>query len=549
MVARHPMVVACATDDVFAPHCATMLRSLLATQAGAATEIHVLHDPGLSADSRSKLSRACDGRLNLLEVPAALLRQLPTTRFHVACWYKVLLPELLPAHGRALYLDSDALVLQPLSALWETDLQGHLFGAVVNPLYPFMRDRARELGLARPDEYLNSGVLLLDLAAMRQERVVERIREYAHRHPNNRWPEQDALSVVCRGRWQALHPRWNAQSTLFDLEPRDLPLPPDQVAEATAHPAVVHFIGPHKPWHYLCRHPLRHLYARYRRETPWPQFELEGRSMANRLIRPFSLAMQVRLRNALQSRYRRLKAWWRERRRLGPRLMRTFARLYPTATFLQLGSNDGSKHDPLRAALLRSHWTGVMVEPVPYVFERLRANYGSTPRVRLENVAVAARAGSMPFYYLKPAAAHERLVDWYDELGSFRKDVILTHADVIPQLEQRLVCVDVDCVTVQDVCRRNGLHSVDLLHTDLEGYDFELIKSIDFDRTRPLLLVYEHKHLGAEDRRQARARLRDAGYEAFEEVADTWCVDTRVRDARHGRLLRAFRRIGAGAPA
>jgi FkbM family methyltransferase len=538
--------VACATDERFAPHCGTMLRSLLRQQAPGTVEVSVLHRGDLAADTRGKLARVVEGAgasLRWLAVGPDRLRGFPTARFHVACWYRILLPELLPDTERILYLDADMLVLDDVASLWRTALDGRLFAAVVNPLYPFMPDRVRMLGLARPQEYLNSGVLLMDLARMRDARLVDQLRAYAGRHPNNSWPEQDALSVVCRGAWQAVPPRWNAQNTLFDLPLRQLPFPAPEVAEARARPAIVHFIGPQKPWHYLCRHPLRRRYAEFRRGTPWPEFELEGRTLRNRLLRPFSLGAQVRLQEV----YRAVVGRWRALRLRGPRVMRAFARLYPRATFLQLGSNDGAKHDPLRAALLRSHWTGVMVEPVPYVFERLRANYGNDPRVRLENVAVAAQSGSLPFHYLAQSGSGDALPDWYDELGSFRKDVVLKHLAHLPDLEQRLISTEIPCVTVADLCQRNGLAAIDLLHMDLEGYDYELIKSIDFARVRPLLLVYEHKHLDPADQLRCREDLRRAGYAGFAEVADTWCIDTRERDARHRRFLRSWRRIAGAA--
>jgi FkbM family methyltransferase len=544
---RTPIHVACATDEAFAPHCATMLRSLLAHASPPAVRIHVLHGARtLGATTRDRLERMvaeAGAALDWLEVPDALIADFPRQRFHVACWYRILLPTLLPRVERVLYLDSDTLVLQDLAPLWATDLQGRLFGAVVNPLYAFMPDRSAELGLAAPAEYLNSGVLLMDLARMRADGTAERVRRYAMEHPQNVWPEQDALSVVCRGAWLPLHPRWNAQSTVFDLRPGRLPFAPDEALAARRDPAVVHFIGPHKPWHYLCRHPLRRRYADFRRQTPWPQLDLEGRTWRNRLLRPLSLRAQVGLRDA----WRRLVGRWRRARLRGPRVMAAFARRYRDAVFVQLGSNDGAKHDPLRAAFLKTRWTGVMVEPVPYVFARLRANYGSCARVRLENVAVAAQSGSLPFYYVAQAGAGAALPDWYDELGSFRRDVVLRHAGLIPGLEARIVTAQVPCLTLAELCRRNHVARIDLLHMDLEGYDYELIKSIDFAQARPVLLIYEHKHLDEADRARCREHLRRAGYLAFEEHADTWCVDTRARDARHRAFLRAWRRIAGTA--
>ena len=74
-----------------------------------------------------------------------------------------------------------------------------------------------------------------------------------------------------------------------------------------------------------------------------------------------------------------------------PQLLRAFADAYPHAFFVEIGSNDGEQHDHLRPFILSRPWRGIMVEPVPYVFERLRRNYESQGRIELENVAVAER--------------------------------------------------------------------------------------------------------------------------------------------------------------
>src|SRR5207245_6466419 len=49
---------------------------------------------------------------------------------------------------------------------------------------------------------------------------------------------------------------------------------------------------------------------------------------------------------------------------------------------VQIGSNDGVANDPINESLRARRWSGVLVEPIPYLFERLRANYEGVPAVR-----------------------------------------------------------------------------------------------------------------------------------------------------------------------
>lgn len=307
-----PVDVACTTDRRYAPHTAAMLHSLLEANPGEAFRIHVLHE-ALGPDDAERLRQtgaAYGASFEFHVVDTARMRGFPTRTFHASCWYRIFLPELLPNLTTVLYLDSDMVVLDRIRPLWETDVSDHPFAAAANPLYPFMPNFPRTaLGIADPRRYFNSGVLLMNLARLRSAGAVARLRAYAQAHPDNLYPEQDALSALFHAECLPLHLRWNAQSTLWDLRPEQLPLPRDEVDEARRRPAIVHFIGPYKPWQYLCRHPLRHLYFTHRAQTPWPVAAVEGRTLRNVLLRPLPVAWHDRwhrVETGLRRRARRL---------------------------------------------------------------------------------------------------------------------------------------------------------------------------------------------------------------------------------------------------
>jgi FkbM family methyltransferase len=224
-----------------------------------------------------------------------------------------------------------------------------------------------------------------------------------------------------------------------------------------------------------------------------------------------------------------------ERRLAGPRLLSAFAEIHPAAHFVEVGSNDGEQHDHLRPYILERAWRGIMVEPVPYVFERLQRNYEGIDRVKLENAAIADRDGTQSFYYLVAATPveRERLPDWYDGIGSFSREALTSHATHIPDIEQRIVQADVDAITFDTLCRRNAMESVDLLLIDTEGYDAQILGAIDLGRWAPTLIVYEHYHLTADARATCAARIRACGYATMEEGFDTFCL----REDADPRLL------------
>lgn len=214
----------------------------------------------------------------------------------------------------------------------------------------------------------------------------------------------------------------------------------------------------------------------------------------------------------------------------GPRLVPALAVANPDAFFIQVGSNDGEQHDLLRDTILRTRWRGIMVEPVPYVFERLAENYVNyRDRIALENVAIASEEGSLPFYHLRQVDDYRSagLPQWYDGIGSFDREHLLKHEPFIPDIADRLVRTKVPTLTFEALCRKHEIDRVDLIQVDTEGYDYEVIKLIDFDRYRPRLFGYEHYHLSASDRTASEARLREAGYDILDDGMDNWCLDVR----------------------
>src|SRR5205814_148392 len=102
-----------------------------------------------------------------------------------------------------------------------------------------------------------------------------------------------------------------------------------------------------------------------------------------------------------------------------------FAQHHPDAFVVQIGAHDGATmgQDPLRHELLSRPWRGILVEPVPPVFERLKANYRANPRLIFENAAIAESDGVRDLYHL-PESSDRTIWKGYDALGSFRREIL-----------------------------------------------------------------------------------------------------------------------------
>jgi lipopolysaccharide biosynthesis glycosyltransferase len=292
------MHVACAADEAYVPHAASMMHSLLDRAPAGEVTVHFLHAPGLPPGTAAQLESfvgGLGGTLRRHVIDEARVAGLPTMgRISRVMWFRIFLPELLPHVARVLYLDCDTLIAADPRPLFDTELGGAWLGAVANVFEPHMARHAGRLGLRGAQPYFNSGVLLLDLDAWRRERCAERVLALAA-DPDRRlvWPDQDALNTVLAGHWKPLHPRWNCQNSLYYFAQAAAVFGAAALAEATARPGILHFEGGElaKPWHYLCKHPRRDDYRRHREATPWPLRQLDGRSLRNRLLRPLPMRL------------------------------------------------------------------------------------------------------------------------------------------------------------------------------------------------------------------------------------------------------------------
>ena len=137
-------------------------------------------------------------------------------------------------------------------------MRGKVLGAAFEhtyaPLPPSSRAWAWSLG---PDS-ISSGVLLMDLDAFRKRGLKRGILDFVRR-PDIQLlcPDQDALNGTLWDEVTEIHPRWN-WSDGWLLRCARLPLSatrwrglkPIEALEAALSPGILHFWGPHKPWHH-----------------------------------------------------------------------------------------------------------------------------------------------------------------------------------------------------------------------------------------------------------------------------------------------------------
>lgn len=111
---------------------------------------------------------------------------------------RLVFTKLLPNDNRVLYLDVDTIVWGDISELWATSLNGNYIMGALEP------DRSK---INVP--YLNSGVLMMNLAWLRRDGLDDKMIEMINTIPFP-FPDQDVLNQVCWPYVKTIDSKWNA---------------------------------------------------------------------------------------------------------------------------------------------------------------------------------------------------------------------------------------------------------------------------------------------------------------------------------------------------
>lgn len=281
-------------DRAFFPPAVRAIASLVDAEPDASHEIFLVCEPNDVTPGFDRLPKPLRERIKLLTLDFARFDAdlSGKGRFSRAVFRRLFLDDILPAHvERIVSVDSDMLIVRPgLSRLADFDLGGRPLAAAYDMIFlmdhkgddalvrQFQRSR-RRLGLALGTPYFNAGMMAIDRAAWRAEKLTERVTTALRDEPKRfAFMEQDALNATLCGRFAPLSPRFNFMGDFFLLD-----------LERTIEPIVLHFVNAPKPWELaLWRGGAR--FAENFRDwfaaSPWPEWAKAPAAPAWRRTRP-----------------------------------------------------------------------------------------------------------------------------------------------------------------------------------------------------------------------------------------------------------------------
>jgi FkbM family methyltransferase len=213
------------------------------------------------------------------------------------------------------------------------------------------------------------------------------------------------------------------------------------------------------------------------------------------------------------------------------------ARREPDLFFLQVGAMDGKRFDPIYAFVKNYGWTGLLLEPLPDLFEALAANYAGSENVILVNAALTEADGERDMVRVRRRAVMDGSVPvWTEGLGSFFPERnALGGTGVGPELHAAILGhaqrERVACLTLRSLAASYGLPRLDLLQVDAEGSELEILRQVVRCGYRPRVIHLEHWALPARERGELLGLLGEHGYRMRLSESDVMAVDPDLQAA------------------
>lgn len=156
-------------------------------------------------------------------------------------YYRIFIGSLFPEYHKAVYIDSDVVLLDDIANLYNTDLEGNIIGAIPDGVVhdsKKLQDYVEVNDGVENKKYFNSGVLVIDLDKFRETRVEERfVRILTKYNCDTIAPDQDYLNILCKDKVKYLPLSWDKMPDYCEhLDEKDLHL--------------IHYNMFRKPWHY-----------------------------------------------------------------------------------------------------------------------------------------------------------------------------------------------------------------------------------------------------------------------------------------------------------
>lgn len=156
-------------------------------------------------------------------------------------YFRLFIPNLYPQYNKAIYLDSDIVVLGDISELYNQEIENNLVAAapddVIQSTKVFQEYAEKVVGVADYRNYFNAGILLMNLDEFRKFKFQEKFLYLLETIKFTVAQDQDYLNRLSKGKVKIIDKAWDK-----------MPIANDNFDENNL--KIIHYNLAYKPWHY-----------------------------------------------------------------------------------------------------------------------------------------------------------------------------------------------------------------------------------------------------------------------------------------------------------
>ena len=236
-------------DDSYAPFLAVALNSAIKNSDPQRNYKAIVLYQDLGADNISRLQslqtenfkiELMPIRANMEALDDRMSNRLRCDYFTLTIYFRLFIPSMFPQYDKGIYIDSDVVLTDDIAKLFDIDIGENYIGACndlsIADIPPLVAYTEKAVGV-NAKEYINSGVLLMNLKKMRDDDLEGHFLSLLNKyHFDSIAPDQDYLNAMCNGKIYYLEEKWDTM--------------PNDAKPMLTETSLIHYNLFSKPWCY-----------------------------------------------------------------------------------------------------------------------------------------------------------------------------------------------------------------------------------------------------------------------------------------------------------
>jgi len=276
------MNIVLASDDNYVPLLTISIVSFLENNSNEFNEINVfILDDGISKQNIDKINNILNKyKCNVVFIKTKNIEHLNSKivsleKDNIASfttYSRLFIGSLIPDNiDRIIYLDCDILVVNSVKQLWDEDISDYYCAAVLDCCNTTVQ---KMLGISEGDNYINAGILYVNLKKWREDNVEEKFIEFIMNNQNRYYQhDQGIINNIFKNNIKIISPKYNLQGYFqfmsYKVSKKFSGIDNEYyskeiIDEARKNPVVLHFCGSNffRPWKNENNH-YTNLYKKY----------------------------------------------------------------------------------------------------------------------------------------------------------------------------------------------------------------------------------------------------------------------------------------------